>query len=42
MILGSLASGRIDDVVIVDGDPFDFETLPDRIEQVWKDRVRVV
>jgi imidazolonepropionase-like amidohydrolase len=40
--LGTLAPGRIADVVVVDGDPFDFATLKDRIEQVWKDGVRVV
>jgi imidazolonepropionase-like amidohydrolase len=40
--LGSLESGKIADVVVVDGDPFAFETLRDRIEQVWKDGVRVV
>ncbi len=40
--LGSLEPGKIADVVVVDGDPFAFETLPDRIEQVWKDGVRVV
>ena len=33
---------EIADVVVVDGDPFAFETLKDRIEQVWKDGVRVV
>jgi hypothetical protein len=27
---------------VVDGNPFAFETLKDRIEQVWKDGVRVV
>jgi imidazolonepropionase-like amidohydrolase len=40
--LGSLEPGKIADVVVVDGDPFGFETLKDRIEQVWKDGVRVV
>jgi imidazolonepropionase-like amidohydrolase len=40
--LGSLEPGKIADVVVVDGDPFAFETLKDRIEQVWKDGVRVV
>jgi imidazolonepropionase-like amidohydrolase len=39
--LGSLEPGKIADVVVVDGDPFAFETLKDRIEQVWKDGVRV-
>jgi len=27
---------------VVDGDPFEFEKLKDRIEQVWMDGVRVV
>ena len=40
--LGTLAPSRIADVVVVDGDPFDFATLADRIEQVWKDGVRVL
>jgi imidazolonepropionase-like amidohydrolase len=40
--LGSLAPGKIADVVVVDGDPYAFDTLKDRVEQVWKDGVRVV
>jgi imidazolonepropionase-like amidohydrolase len=40
--LGTLEPGKIADVVVVDGDPFAFETLKDRIEQVWKDGIRVV
>ena len=40
--LGTLEPGKRADVVVVDGDPFDFATLHDRIEQVWKDGVRVV
>jgi imidazolonepropionase-like amidohydrolase len=40
--LGTLEPGKIADVVVVDGDPFDFATLSGRIEQVWKDGVRVV
>ena len=40
--LGSLVPGKIADVVVVDGDPFEFPKLKDRIEQVWKDGVRVV
>jgi imidazolonepropionase-like amidohydrolase len=40
--LGTLEPGKIADVVVVDGDPFDFETLKDRVEQVWKDGARVV
>jgi imidazolonepropionase-like amidohydrolase len=40
--LGTLAPGKIADVVVVDGDPFAFDDLKDRIEQVWKDGARVV
>jgi imidazolonepropionase-like amidohydrolase len=40
--LGSLEPGKIADVVVVDGDPYAFDTLRDRVEQVWKDGVRVV
>jgi imidazolonepropionase-like amidohydrolase len=40
--LGTLEPGKRADVVVVDGDPYDFATLKDRIEQVWKDGVRVV
>jgi imidazolonepropionase-like amidohydrolase len=40
--LGTLEPGKVADVVVVDGDAFDFRTLRDRIEQVWKDGVRVV
>jgi imidazolonepropionase-like amidohydrolase len=40
--LGTLEPAKRADVVVVDGDPFAFDTLPDRVEQVWKDGVRVV
>ena len=40
--LGSLEAGKVADVVVVGGDPYDFATLGDRIEQVWKDGVNVV
>jgi imidazolonepropionase-like amidohydrolase len=40
--LGTLQAGKRADVVVVDGDPFEFATLRDRIEQVWKDGVRVL
>jgi hypothetical protein len=33
---------KIADLVVVDGDPFDFATLKDRVEQVWKDGMLVV
>jgi imidazolonepropionase-like amidohydrolase len=40
--LGSLEPGKRADVVVVEGDPFDLKTLPERIESVYKDGVRVV
>ena len=40
--LGTLEPGKRADLVLVEGDPFDVATLPDRINQVWKDGERVV
>ncbi|MGZ4150554.1 MAG: amidohydrolase family protein, partial [Actinomycetota bacterium] len=40
--LGTLEPEKIADVVVIDGDPFEFATLKDRIAQVWKDGARVV
>jgi imidazolonepropionase-like amidohydrolase len=40
--LGTVEPGKRADVVVVDGDPYAFDTLRDRIEQVWKDGTRVV
>jgi imidazolonepropionase-like amidohydrolase len=40
--LGTLEKGKRADVVIVNGDPFEFRTLADRVETVYKDGVRVV
>ena len=40
--LGTLEPGKRADVVVVDGDPLAFDTLKERIAQVWKDGVRVV
>ena len=34
--LGSIEAGKLADLVIVDGDPSDFENLKTNIEQVWK------
>jgi imidazolonepropionase-like amidohydrolase len=39
--LGSLEPGKRADVVIVEGDVFDVKTLPERIEAVYKDGIRV-
>jgi len=35
--LGTIEPGKRADLVVVDGDPFDFVTLPDRIGAVYKD-----
>jgi imidazolonepropionase-like amidohydrolase len=40
--LGSLEAGKRADLVIVEGDPFDLKTLPERIEAVYKDGAQVV
>ena len=40
--LGTIEPGKRADLVVVDGDPYDFEKLADRIEAVYKDGVRVV
>jgi imidazolonepropionase-like amidohydrolase len=39
--LGSIEPGKRADVVVVSGDPFDLEDYASRIEQVWKDGIRV-
>jgi imidazolonepropionase-like amidohydrolase len=40
--LGTIEPGKIADLVVVEGDPFEVATLTDRIEQVWKAGERVV
>jgi imidazolonepropionase-like amidohydrolase len=40
--LGSIEPGKRADITVVDGDPFEFEKLPERIRVVYKDGVRVV
>jgi imidazolonepropionase-like amidohydrolase len=40
--LGTIEPGKLADLVVVDGDPFAFDTLADRIEAVYKEGVRVV
>jgi imidazolonepropionase-like amidohydrolase len=40
--LGTVEPGKRADLVVVDGDPFDFSDLRDRIEQVWQDGRLVV
>jgi imidazolonepropionase-like amidohydrolase len=39
--LGTIEPGKVADLVVVAGDPFDFDTLPERIESVWQDGIRV-
>ena len=40
--LGTIAEGKIADLVVIGGDPYDFRRLGDRVEQVWKAGVRAV
>ena len=40
--LGTLEPGKRADVVLLEGDAFDFEKLPERVRAVYKDGVRVV
>jgi imidazolonepropionase-like amidohydrolase len=40
--LGTIEPGKRADLVVVDGDPFEYEKLADRIEAVYKDGTRVV
>ncbi len=40
--LGTIAEGKLADLVVVAGDPYDFSDLGDRVEQVWQGGVRVV
>ena len=40
--LGTIEPGKRADLVVIDGDPLEFERYEDRVEQVWKDGVRVV
>jgi imidazolonepropionase-like amidohydrolase len=40
--LGTLEPGKRADLVVVEGDPLAFDTLKDRVDEVWKDGVRVV
>ena len=40
--LGTLEPGKRADVVVLEGDAFDFEKLPERIRSVYKDGLRVI
>jgi len=39
--LGTIAEGKLADLVVIDGDPLDFVGLRERIVSVWKDGVEV-
>jgi imidazolonepropionase-like amidohydrolase len=40
--LGTIEEGKLADLVVIGGDPYDFAGLADRVEQVWQAGVRVV
>lgn len=40
--LGTIEPGKRADLVVLDGDPLDFDGYEQRIEHVWKDGIRVV
>ena len=40
--LGTVEPGKLADLVVVDGDPFEFDTLGRRVEQVWMAGSQVV
>ena len=40
--LGTVEPGKLADLVVVDGDPFEFDTLGSRVEQVWMAGTHVV
>jgi imidazolonepropionase-like amidohydrolase len=40
--LGTIEPGKLADLVVIGGDPYDFAGLAHRVEQVWKDGVRAI
>ena len=40
--LGTVEEGKLADLVVIAGDPYEFDTLASRVEQVWKAGQRVV
>ena len=40
--LGTIAEGKLADLVVVAGDPYDFTDLADRVEQVWQTGRRAI
>jgi imidazolonepropionase-like amidohydrolase len=39
--LGSIEEGKLADLVVIGGDPYDFEDIGQRVEQVWKAGQRI-
>jgi imidazolonepropionase-like amidohydrolase len=40
--LGTIEAGKVADLAVVSGDPYAFEDLADRVDEVWKAGARVV
>jgi imidazolonepropionase-like amidohydrolase len=40
--LGTIEPGKLADLVVLGGDPYEFAGMADRVEQVWKDGVRAI
>ena len=40
--LGTVEEGKLADLVVVGGDPYDFADYGARVEQVWKGGARVI
>jgi imidazolonepropionase-like amidohydrolase len=40
--LGTIEEGKIADLVVVSGDPYDFVGYGDRVQEVWKGGVRAI
>jgi imidazolonepropionase-like amidohydrolase len=40
--LGTIAEGKLADLVVVAGDPYDFTDLAARVEQVWQSGKRAI
>jgi imidazolonepropionase-like amidohydrolase len=40
--LGTIEEGKVADLVVIGGDPYDFRDMGDRVEQVWQAGARVI